>query len=403
MVIMTGTPGRSAHAEHKKAVDRFLAMRFPGDRPRRAPRQPRSTPPPRRPQSPRGGITVPGALIRSLGLFLLWAGLMLILGMTAVALATVAPQLGSAFGGLIGILAWLITIVCFIGGVVVWVKALVGLSQQASAAKQAPQPRMPAPAPSPLPRVPTAAPTLSAAPGVGDEKFRHQQSLVRMNYQRVLNDPESLPFLKGKDSPIDLSWHLGAKGEELTARRLHGLSNEYYVWHDVAVPGSRANLDHVVIGPCGIVNVDSKAHSGSARLDWDKPYKEWLAGRRDSEELCVQYELAHGGLFPVLWSSGSRPKKLESTFNQFEAALKAMSLKGAVMPRERVVLFSVSRGQVRAEGRELLKPAAGPFPAQRVQLCDNDLATRIAALPRVFDQDQINRTLKAAFRTLEAN
>jgi Nuclease-related domain len=55
------------------------------------------------------------------------------------------------------------------------------------------------------------------------------------------------------------SWAKGAAGEVATARLLAPLTRRgYAVLHDRAVPGSRANLDHLVIGPCGVVYVDTK-------------------------------------------------------------------------------------------------------------------------------------------------
>jgi hypothetical protein len=37
--------------------------------------------------------------------------------------------------------------------------------------------------------------------------------------------------------------------------------------HDLAVPGSRANIDHLVIGPGGVFVIDSKHHRGRLQLD----------------------------------------------------------------------------------------------------------------------------------------
>ena len=56
-------------------------------------------------------------------------------------------------------------------------------------------------------------------------------------------------------------WRKGARGERSTARYLRPLERRgYVVMHDRALdrPGDRANLDHLVIGPCGAVVVDSK-------------------------------------------------------------------------------------------------------------------------------------------------
>lgn len=56
------------------------------------------------------------------------------------------------------------------------------------------------------------------------------------------------------------SWATGAAGEERTARMLAPLTRcGYLVLHDRAVPGSCANLDHLVAGPAGVVYIDTKA------------------------------------------------------------------------------------------------------------------------------------------------
>ncbi|KAB7833538.1 nuclease-related domain-containing protein [Streptomyces mobaraensis] len=55
------------------------------------------------------------------------------------------------------------------------------------------------------------------------------------------------------------SWASGAAGEEATARLLAPLARRgYAVLHDRAIPFSRANLDHLVVGVFGAALVDSK-------------------------------------------------------------------------------------------------------------------------------------------------
>jgi nuclease-like protein len=39
------------------------------------------------------------------------------------------------------------------------------------------------------------------------------------------------------------------------------------VLHDLAIPGSQANIDHLVIGPGGVAVIDSKQYRGRLRLD----------------------------------------------------------------------------------------------------------------------------------------
>jgi hypothetical protein len=59
------------------------------------------------------------------------------------------------------------------------------------------------------------------------------------------------------------AWRRGARGERRTARALRKLVRQgWTVLHDVAVPGSRANGDHLLIGPPGVFLVDSKAWHG---------------------------------------------------------------------------------------------------------------------------------------------
>ncbi len=59
------------------------------------------------------------------------------------------------------------------------------------------------------------------------------------------------------------AWRQGARGERRTARRLRRLVRRGYVaFHDLAMPGSRANIDHLLIGPSGVFVIDSKQYSG---------------------------------------------------------------------------------------------------------------------------------------------
>jgi Nuclease-related domain len=57
-------------------------------------------------------------------------------------------------------------------------------------------------------------------------------------------------------------------GERRTGRLLGPLERHgWAVLHDLAVPGSRANLDHLVIGPGGVFVIDSKQYRGRLQLD----------------------------------------------------------------------------------------------------------------------------------------
>jgi hypothetical protein len=61
-------------------------------------------------------------------------------------------------------------------------------------------------------------------------------------------------------------WLRGAEGERSTAELLSALPRRFVVRHDLAVPGSRANIDHLVIGPSGVFVIDSKAYRSRLRV-----------------------------------------------------------------------------------------------------------------------------------------
>ena len=112
------------------------------------------------------------------------------------------------------------------------------------------------------------------------------------------------------------TWQRGGQGERHTARLLDRLTRDgYVVFHDVAVPGSDANVDHLVIGPSGVFVIDSKQWTGEVRqgadgLVWHNHYPLdrtletvcWAAraisrvlGTRAAALLCVHGAHVHGG------------------------------------------------------------------------------------------------------------
>jgi Nuclease-related domain len=74
--------------------------------------------------------------------------------------------------------------------------------------------------------------------------------------------------LRFRPSPAAKAWRRGAVGERRTARRLAALERRgWAVLHDLVVPCSRANIDHLVIGPGGVFVIDSKQYRGRLQLD----------------------------------------------------------------------------------------------------------------------------------------
>jgi hypothetical protein len=94
------------------------------------------------------------------------------------------------------------------------------------------------------------------------------------------------------------AWQTGAEGELRTGRLLEPLTAEgFRILHDRKIPGSRANIDHIVIGPPGIYVVETKSLGGSLQIRDDEVF---VSGRRRTkmidevkrEALAVQTALA---------------------------------------------------------------------------------------------------------------
>jgi hypothetical protein len=76
--------------------------------------------------------------------------------------------------------------------------------------------------------------------------------------------------LRFRASQPTRAWRDGARGERATAHRLRRLERHgYTVLHDLQVPGSHANLDHLAIGPAGVFIIDSKYYRGALQLGGD--------------------------------------------------------------------------------------------------------------------------------------
>jgi hypothetical protein len=108
------------------------------------------------------------------------------------------------------------------------------------------------------------------------------------------------------------AWRDGARGERATARALRPLARRgFVVFHDVAIPGTPANADHVVIGPVGVVLVDSKRYAGRVWQDpdgriWHNQYPMDRPLRSLRMEAAVIAELLGVPVRPVVCVHGAR-------------------------------------------------------------------------------------------------
>jgi hypothetical protein len=122
--------------------------------------------------------------------------------------------------------------------------------------------------------------------------------------------------LRFRPSEQARTWQRGAHGERHTARLLRRLTRSgFVVLHDLAVPGSPGNVDHLVIGPSGVFVIDSKQWTGNVHqsadgLVWHNHYQldrtletvRWeaetvgrLLGTRAAALVCVHGAHVQGG------------------------------------------------------------------------------------------------------------
>lgn len=84
-------------------------------------------------------------------------------------------------------------------------------------------------------------------------------------------------------SQREVAWRKGAEGEQAVGRALDKLPSSRAL-HDLRIPGSRANIDHILIAPTGVWTIDAKNYTG--KLETRRRGQElWVKGRNRSKLL----------------------------------------------------------------------------------------------------------------------
>jgi hypothetical protein len=101
-----------------------------------------------------------------------------------------------------------------------------------------------------FPRVDSSSPISDRRPGESAHRMArsvHQASLLNR---------------LGRISADERAWWRGARGEELVAKRLARLDDEWTVLHDIQIGARGRNVDHLVIGPGGVFCLNAKNLTG---------------------------------------------------------------------------------------------------------------------------------------------
>ncbi|TFC60813.1 nuclease-related domain-containing protein [Cryobacterium sp. TMB1-7] len=94
-----------------------------------------------------------------------------------------------------------------------------------------------------------------AAQSVIETLLRQQEGVPQRNWLgRLLGDS---PL-----SPDSVAWYRGALGEIAVGRMLATLPSDWAVFHALPIGKKGADIDHLVVGPGGIITINTKNHSG---------------------------------------------------------------------------------------------------------------------------------------------
>lgn len=187
----------------------------------------------------------------------------------------------------------------------------------------------------------TTAPALAtrvaaATPGAGSSaqhEYERRQARHRERVRRSFGIFAPLVLtLVGEPQNVS-AWARGATGERLVGQLLDQFVAQEpgaRVLHDRRFPGSRANLDHVVVCRGGVFVIDAKNYRGriEVRRRWSRSPSLWVGGRRSTKLVeaaegqaeKLQRVLAaaapHVEVHPVLffvdgnWSSGALRRRI---------------------------------------------------------------------------------------------
>jgi Nuclease-related domain len=119
-----------------------------------------------------------------------------------------------------------------------------------------------------------------------EQREQHaRQKLGRLGggvYLALTNEPQSTR-----------AWGVGAVGEEKLGAFLDTLDDDrsLFVLHDRRIPGSRANIDHIVVSAGEVFVIDAKRYSGTVqkvdRGGWFSTDNRLYVGRRDCTKLIA--------------------------------------------------------------------------------------------------------------------
>lgn len=129
--------------------------------------------------------------------------------------------------------------------------------------------------------------------GSASQKYGRLRERREREVKSVLGNTLGSAYLFFKDDPQSTrAWQIGASGEERLGRFFaKELPESAVVLHDRRIPGSRANIDHIVVAASGVWVVDAKLYRGKVECrtvgSFWKPENRVFVGGRDRTQLVL--------------------------------------------------------------------------------------------------------------------
>lgn len=163
--------------------------------------------------------------------------------------------------------------------------------QSCGSADGIPTEAVPVPEPEPA-QEPGTAPPRTTAPA-GASALREYERRKAKREKQVMDRHPRLGrlILRVTDEPASTTaWAIGANGERRLGAALDRFTDEGIIsLHDRRIPGSKANIDHLVVTPRGVWVVDAKRYSGQVSQrdvgGWLSTDLRLYVGRRDCTKL----------------------------------------------------------------------------------------------------------------------
>ncbi len=197
---------------------------------------------------------------------------------------------------------------------------------------------------------------------------RHRTLLRRGDVEALADVPlaDLLGPLDAIETTAVSNWRRGAEGERSTAQLLAPLGHiGWGVLHDRRIPGTDANIDHLVIGPSAVWVIDSKSYRGRIKVLGD--------GRLWYGRNCLDNVLQ-----TVQWAAGAVEDRLGSELVDAGLVVRpALCIHGARLPRSP---FDFD-GVLLATSDTLLQSIAAGEPAFPTEEADRLTAVAAKSLP----------------------